>query len=56
MVHSMAQRTIGSPVNISVKEGEVALNFGLHGELNALVDTVQMVQKFLKLVRPRVAR
>jgi hypothetical protein len=25
-----------SPVNICVKEGEVALTFSLHGELNAL--------------------
>jgi hypothetical protein len=32
----MAQRTVGSPVKIYVKEGEVALTFGLHGELNAL--------------------
>jgi hypothetical protein len=37
-------------VNIYVKEREVALNFGLHGELNALVDTVQAVQEVLKLV------
>jgi hypothetical protein len=36
-VYSMAQRTIGPPVNIYVKEGEVALTFGLHGELNVLV-------------------
>jgi hypothetical protein len=43
----MAQRIIGSPVNIYVKEGEVALSFGLHGELNALVDTVQVVQEVL---------
>jgi hypothetical protein len=36
-IHSMAQRTIGSPVNIYVKEGKVAIYFHLHGELNALV-------------------
>jgi hypothetical protein len=41
MVHPMAQ---------SVKEGEVALSFGLHGELNALVNTVQVVQEVLQLV------
>jgi hypothetical protein len=40
MVYSMAQRTMRSPVDIYVKEGEVAFNFGLHGELNALVDTI----------------
>ncbi|PNF16784.1 hypothetical protein B7P43_G00868 [Cryptotermes secundus] len=50
MVHSMAQKTIGSPVNIYVKEGEVALTFGLHGELNAWVDTVQVAQEVLQLV------
>jgi hypothetical protein len=38
----MAQRTIRSPANIHVKEVEVALSFGLHGDLNALVDTVQV--------------
>jgi hypothetical protein len=50
MVHSMAQRTVGSPINIFVKEEEVALSFSLHGELNALVDSVQVVQKVLELV------
>jgi hypothetical protein len=39
-VHFMAQGPIRSPVNIYVKEGEVALTFSLHGELNALGDTV----------------
>jgi hypothetical protein len=39
-VYCVAQRTVVSPVNIYVKEGEVALSFGLHGELNALMDTV----------------
>jgi hypothetical protein len=46
----MAQRTIGSPVNIYVKEGKVALTFGLHGELNALVVTEQVVQEILQLI------
>jgi hypothetical protein len=36
-VHSMAQRTIRSPVDIYVKEGEVAFKFGLHGERNGLL-------------------
>jgi hypothetical protein len=40
-VHFMAQRT--------VKEQEVALSFGLHGQLNALVDTVQVVEEVLQL-------
>jgi hypothetical protein len=46
----MSQRTVGSPVNSYVKEWEVALSFGLHGKLNALVDVVQMVQEVLQLV------
>jgi hypothetical protein len=50
-VHFIAQRNIGSSVNVYVKEGEVALSSGLHGELIALVDTVQVVQEVLQLVR-----
>jgi hypothetical protein len=58
-VHSMAQRTVGSSVNIYVKEWEVAFTFGLHGELNELVYTVQVAQEVLQLrsaCRVRVAR
>jgi hypothetical protein len=29
----------------------MALSFGVHGELNALVDTVQVVQEILQLIR-----
>jgi hypothetical protein len=50
-VHTMAQRTIRSPINIYVTEREVALTFGLHSELDTLVDTVRMVQEVLQLVR-----
>jgi hypothetical protein len=50
-VHSIAQRTNGSPVNIYVKEEKVAISFRLHGELNALVDTVQAVKEVLQSVR-----
>jgi hypothetical protein len=46
----MAHRTILSPVDIYVKKVEVALYFDLHCELNALVDTVQVVQEALQLV------
>jgi hypothetical protein len=49
-VHFMAQSTVGFPVDIYVKEWKVALSFGLHGELNVLVDTVQVVQEVLQLV------
>jgi hypothetical protein len=49
-VHSMAQRTVESPININVKKGKVALSFVVHGELNALVDTVQVVQEVLWFV------
>jgi hypothetical protein len=41
----MAQRAIGSPVNIYVKEGKVVICFHLHGELNVLVYTVQAVKE-----------
>jgi hypothetical protein len=39
-VHSVAQRAFRSTVNICVQEWEVALLFGLHGELNALMHAV----------------
>jgi hypothetical protein len=34
---------LGSPVNIYVEEGKVAVSFRLHDELNVLADTVQVV-------------
>jgi hypothetical protein len=46
----MAQRAIGSPTNIYVKEGKVAISFHLHDELNDSVDTVQVVKEVLQLV------
>jgi hypothetical protein len=49
-VHSKAQGTAGSSVSVYVNEREEAFSFGLHGELNALVDTVQVVQEVLQLV------
>jgi hypothetical protein len=39
-VRSVAQRAVGSSINICVWEGEVALPFGLHSELNAPMDAV----------------
>jgi hypothetical protein len=33
LLYTVAQRAVGSPVNIHVQEGEVAFPFGLHGEL-----------------------
>jgi hypothetical protein len=50
MVYLMAQRTIKSPVNICVQEGKVAVSFCLHGELNVLVDTIQVVKEVLQPV------
>jgi hypothetical protein len=47
----MAQTAIGSPVNIYVKEGNVAISFRLHGELNVLVDTLQVVTEVPQPVR-----
>jgi hypothetical protein len=52
VVHSMAPRVIGSPVDINIQEGKVAISFCLHGELNALVDTVQVVKEVLSLSGP----
>jgi hypothetical protein len=37
-VHSVAHRAVGSPVNIRVQEGKVALYFGLLGKLYALMN------------------
>jgi hypothetical protein len=42
-VHFMSQRAIRSPVNVQVQEWEVAFTFGFHGELNGLMDSVQVV-------------
>jgi hypothetical protein len=36
----MAHKTVGSPVNIYIQEGEAALNFGPHSEMNAVVDAI----------------
>jgi hypothetical protein len=46
----MTQETVRFSVNIYVKEGKVAISFGLHSELNGLVDAVQVVKEVLKLV------
>jgi hypothetical protein len=43
-VYLMAHRAIRSPVNICVQEGKVAVSFGLCGELNILVDSVQVIK------------
>jgi hypothetical protein len=40
VVHPVAQRVVGSPVDIYVQEGMMALLIGLHGELKALMDAV----------------
>jgi hypothetical protein len=42
-VHFVSQRAIRSSVNIQVQEWEVAFTFGFHGELNGLMDAVQVV-------------
>jgi hypothetical protein len=44
-VYLMAPRAIRSPVNICVQEGKVAVSFGLHGKLNILVDSVQVIKE-----------
>jgi hypothetical protein len=42
-VHFVTQRAIPSSVNIQVQEWEVDFTFGFHGELNGLMDAVQVV-------------
>jgi hypothetical protein len=49
-VYLMAQRAVRSPVNICVKARKVAISFCLQGEVNVLVDTVQVVEKALKFM------
>jgi hypothetical protein len=44
-VHFMAQRAMGSPADIYVKEGKVTISFCVHDELNVLVDTVQVIKE-----------
>jgi hypothetical protein len=50
------QTVISSPVNIYIQEEKVVISFHLHGELNVLVDTVQMVEEVSQPVRPLGAR
>jgi hypothetical protein len=47
----VAQGAIRSPVDVDIQEGKVAVSLRLHGELNALVDTIQVVKEVLKPVR-----
>jgi hypothetical protein len=42
-VHFVTQRAIRSSVNIQVQEWQVAFTFGFHGELDGLMDVVQVV-------------
>jgi hypothetical protein len=42
-VHFVSQRAIRSSVDIQVQEWEVAFTFGFHGELNGLMEAVQVV-------------
>jgi hypothetical protein len=42
-VHFMTQRAIRSSVSIQVQEWEMAFTFGFHGELNGLMDAVQVM-------------
>lgn len=45
MVYIMTQGAMRSCVNICIQEGKVAVSFHLHGELNVVVDTVQVVKE-----------
>jgi hypothetical protein len=42
-VHFVSQTTIRSSVNIQAQEWEVPFTFSFHGELNGLMDAVQVV-------------
>jgi hypothetical protein len=42
-VHFVTQRAIRCSVNIQDQEWEVTFTFGFHGELNGLMDAVQVV-------------
>jgi hypothetical protein len=42
-VHFVSRRANWSSVNIQDQEWEVAFTFGFHGELNGLMDAVQVV-------------
>jgi hypothetical protein len=48
----MPQTAISPPVNIYNQEGKVVTSFNFHGELNFLVNTVQLVDKSLSLLCP----
>jgi hypothetical protein len=47
----MAQRGIRSLINIRVQERKVTVSFHHHGELNVLVDAVQVVEEVIWLVQ-----
>lgn len=48
-VYLMVHRAIRSPVNICIQERKVAVSFGLRGELNILVYSVQVIKEVISL-------
>jgi hypothetical protein len=48
----MPQTAISPPVNIYIQGAEVVISFHLHGELNVLLDTVQVSDEVSQSVRP----
>lgn len=51
-VYLMVHRAIRFPVNICIQEGKVAVSFGLPGELNILVDSVQVIKEVILTMGP----
>jgi hypothetical protein len=43
VAHFVSQRAIRSSVNIQVQEWEMGFTFGFRGEMNGLMDAVQVV-------------
>jgi hypothetical protein len=39
----MSQRTVRLPVNVDIQEGDVAIHLSLHGEMNVVVDAVEVM-------------
>jgi hypothetical protein len=49
VVNLMTQSAIRFTVNVNIKEGKMAVPLRLHGELNALMDTIQAVKELRQL-------
>jgi hypothetical protein len=48
-INFIAQWAIRFTVDVNIKEGKMAVPFGLHRELNALMDTVQAIKELRQI-------